>query len=104
MAEDVTPGIRVTMSASISALCGPANLISCRQRSGIPKEEGRNMASNGKVALVTGGGSGIGKASALALAREGFAVVVAGRRPDPLQAVVSEIEGLQGQALGVPTD
>src|SRR6266850_7804163 len=62
------------------------------------------MASNGKVALVTGGGSGIGKASALALAREGFAVVVAGRRPEPLQAVVSEIEGLQGRALGVPTD
>src|SRR6202166_792334 len=62
------------------------------------------MASNGKVALVTGGGSGIGKASAIALARKGFAVVVAGRRPDPLQAVVSEIEGLQGKALGVPTD
>src|SRR6266550_3976030 len=62
------------------------------------------MASNGKVALVTGGGSGIGKASALALAQEGFAVVVAGRRPEPLQAVVSEIEGLQGRALGVPTD
>src|SRR6202035_4072089 len=62
------------------------------------------MSSNGKVALVTGGGSGIGKASALALAREGFAVVVAGRRPDPLQEVVSEIEGLQGKALGVPSD
>src|SRR5436853_981826 len=62
------------------------------------------MSSDGKVALVTGGGSGIGKASALALAREGFAVVVAGRRPEPLQAVVSEIEGLQGKALGVPTD
>src|SRR6266436_7220658 len=62
------------------------------------------MASNGKVALVTGGGSGIGKASALALARDGFAVVVAGRRPERLQAVVSEIEGLQGRALGVPTD
>jgi NAD(P)-dependent dehydrogenase (short-subunit alcohol dehydrogenase family) len=62
------------------------------------------MGSAGKVAIVTGAGSGIGKASALALAREGFAVVVAGRRPEPLNAVVGEIEKLQVKALGVPTD
>jgi NAD(P)-dependent dehydrogenase (short-subunit alcohol dehydrogenase family) len=62
------------------------------------------MASNGKVAMVTGGGSGIGKASALALAREGFALVVTGRRPEPLNAVVAEIESMQGKALGVPCD
>jgi len=62
------------------------------------------MSSNGKVALVTGGGSGIGKAAAVALAREGFAVVIAGRRPERLQEVVREIEGFGGQALAVSTD
>src|SRR5215831_4734396 len=79
-------------------------LISCARDIGYLPEEIGAMVSNGKVALVTGGGSGIGKASALALAKEGFAVVVAGRRPEPLQAVVTDIEGLQGKALGVPTD
>jgi NAD(P)-dependent dehydrogenase (short-subunit alcohol dehydrogenase family) len=62
------------------------------------------MSSNGKVALVTGGGSGIGKAAAIALAKEGFAVVIAGRRPERLEEVAREIEGFGGQALAVPTD
>ena len=57
-----------------------------------------------KVALVTGGGTGIGRAAALALVRAGFAVVLAGRRPEPLDVVAREAEKLGGRALAVPTD
>jgi len=62
------------------------------------------MTDSGKVAIVTGAGSGIGKACALALAGEGYAVGLAGRRAEPLQEAVAEIEGAGGRALGVPTD
>ena len=62
------------------------------------------MGSITKVALVTGGGSGIGKAVALALAGEGYAVVVAGRREEPLQATVAEGSKLGARVLSVPTD
>ena len=48
------------------------------------------MTSNSKVAIVTGAGSGIGKAAALALLQDGYRVVLAGRRPEPLQAVIAE--------------
>ena len=57
-----------------------------------------------KVAIVTGAGSGIGKASALAMLREGYSVVLAGRRPELLQATVAEAGTLAAQALAVPTD
>jgi NAD(P)-dependent dehydrogenase (short-subunit alcohol dehydrogenase family) len=61
------------------------------------------MAS-GKVALITGAGSGIGKASALALMREGYSVVLAGRRPEPLAAVAEEGSRMGVKTLAVPTD
>lgn len=57
-----------------------------------------------KVAIVTGGGSGIGQATAIALARVGYSVGVAGRRPDPLGETVAEIEKAGGSGLAVPSD
>jgi 7-alpha-hydroxysteroid dehydrogenase len=59
---------------------------------------------DGGVAVVTGGGTGIGRAMALGLAEAGADIVVAGRRFAPLQAVVSEVEERGRRALTVPTD
>ena len=47
--------------------------------------------AGGKVAVITGAGTGVGRASAAALAQEGFAIVLAGRRPDPLQETAAEL-------------
>jgi NAD(P)-dependent dehydrogenase (short-subunit alcohol dehydrogenase family) len=62
-----------------------------------------SQASGGKVAIVTGGGTGVGKAAALALLADGWRVAVAGRRAEPLNAVVAEANAA-GRALAVPTD
>ncbi len=56
------------------------------------------------VAIVTGASSGIGRATALALAQEGASVVLAARHEAPLQAVAREIERLGRPALVIPTD
>ncbi len=62
------------------------------------------MGSLTRVAVVTGGGTGIGRAVALALAGEGYSVVVAGRRQEPLEATVAEGSKVGARMLGVPTD
>src|SRR3989440_1266947 len=61
------------------------------------------MDAANKVAIVTGAGSGVGRAVALALVGAGYAVVLAGRRREPLTAT-AEAAGSAGQTLVVPTD
>jgi NAD(P)-dependent dehydrogenase (short-subunit alcohol dehydrogenase family) len=63
-----------------------------------------DMQFKGDVALVTGGSSGIGRATALAFAREGAKVVVASRRGDQSEETVRLIEAAGGDALFIQTD
>jgi NAD(P)-dependent dehydrogenase (short-subunit alcohol dehydrogenase family) len=62
------------------------------------------MTASTKIALVTGAGTGVGKAVAIALSEAGYTLVLAGRRPEPLQETAAEINAVGSQALAVPTD
>jgi NAD(P)-dependent dehydrogenase (short-subunit alcohol dehydrogenase family) len=62
------------------------------------------MSSQAHVAIVTGAGTGIGKHVSLALLHEGYSVVLAGRRQEPLETTVAEAGPLGVRALAVPTD
>jgi NAD(P)-dependent dehydrogenase (short-subunit alcohol dehydrogenase family) len=62
------------------------------------------MSPHNKVAIVTGAGTGVGRATALALLRDGYRVVLAGRRQELLAQVVAEAGPAAGRALAVPTD
>jgi NAD(P)-dependent dehydrogenase (short-subunit alcohol dehydrogenase family) len=59
---------------------------------------------DGRVAIVTGGGSGMGRGMALEFARLGASVVVAGRRPEPLEETIALVEDGGGSAAAQPTD
>ena len=71
---------------------------------GIIAAEGRVARLDGKVVWVTGGGSGIGEAAALALAREGAAIVLTGRRLEPLENVAQQIRARGSTAYVQPGD
>ncbi|MCC6177499.1 MAG: SDR family oxidoreductase [Chloroflexi bacterium] len=62
------------------------------------------MQLEGQVAIVTGAGTGIGRATAVTLAREGAAVGLAARTVADLESLKADIEGAGGRALVVPTD
>ena len=64
-----------------------------------------DLGLRGKVAVITGGSEGIGKATAMALASEGARVAICARRPDVLEAAAEEVrKGSGGEVLAVPTD
>lgn len=62
------------------------------------------MAAEGRIALVTGAGSGVGRAAALALLAAGYSVVLAGRRRDALAETVASAGAAAGRTVVVPTD
>jgi NAD(P)-dependent dehydrogenase (short-subunit alcohol dehydrogenase family) len=62
------------------------------------------MSSSAKVALVTGAGTGVGRAVAGALAKAGYNLALAGRRKEMLDKVAAEVNAIGAQAVSVPTD
>jgi NAD(P)-dependent dehydrogenase (short-subunit alcohol dehydrogenase family) len=62
------------------------------------------LSLDGRSVIVTGGGSGLGRAMAIALAKAGADVALAGRRPGPLEETASEVRSAGRRSLVVPTD
>jgi NAD(P)-dependent dehydrogenase (short-subunit alcohol dehydrogenase family) len=62
------------------------------------------MDSQGKIAVVTGAGTGVGRAVSLALMQEGYSLVLAGRRREPLEKTARDGEASRAKSLVAPTD
>ena len=70
----------------------------------IPSDETSTMPTEDQIVLVTGAGSGIGRCSALALIQEGYTVVLAGRRTEPLEETARMAGEAASRAVAIPTD
>ena len=62
------------------------------------------MSTHDKVAVITGGGTGIGKACALAFLKDGYRVVISGRRAEPLEETIKEAGVDSSRMIVVPTE
>ncbi|MEK2475386.1 MULTISPECIES: SDR family oxidoreductase [Streptomyces] len=96
-----------TATAARPTLPAPSSRGRAPRTAALPKEAREDGAAGRKVALVTGAGSGIGRAVALALVADNWTVVLAGRRPDALEETARQVgyAGIEGPAvLPVPTD
>ena len=62
------------------------------------------MEKDQKISIVTGAGTGVGKAASLALAHDGWTVVLAGRRKAPIEEVANKIKTGGGNAIAITTD
>lgn len=62
------------------------------------------FAMDGKVTIITGGGTGLGRAMVRALARAGSDIVIASRRPGPIEETAAEVRDMGRRSLAIPTD